>query len=100
MKHKVSKLFAILMMALALPQVAGAYTFSYTYQGQTLYYEKWGSIVRVTYQNTSYPRYTNLTGNLIIPDSVTYNGTTYPVTAIGEEAFAGCSGLTTLNTYW
>ena len=36
----------------------------------------------------------NATGNLSIPSSVTWNDITYPVTAIGMEAFYGCSGLT------
>ena len=30
---------------------------------------------------------------VIIPESVTYNGTTYSVTAIGNQAFYNCSGL-------
>ena len=32
-------------------------------------------------------------GNLIIPESVSYNGSTYSVIAIGEAAFANCRGL-------
>ena len=35
-------------------------------------------------------------GNIIIPKSTTYNGTTYSVTSIGNRAFHGCSGLTKL----
>ena len=31
--------------------------------------------------------------NIVIPESVTYNGSTYPVTSIGGAAFSGCSGL-------
>ena len=37
-------------------------------------------------------------GNIIIPESTTYyNGTTYSVTSIGEYAFRGCSGLTSVT---
>lgn len=34
------------------------------------------------------------TGELIIPETVTYNGNTYSVTTIGNSAFYGCSGFT------
>jgi len=36
------------------------------------------------------------TGAIIIPNSVTYFGTTYSVTSIGRLAFYGCSGLTSV----
>ena len=36
-------------------------------------------------------------GNIIIPESTTYNGTTYSVTSIGNRAFHGCSGLTSVT---
>ena len=36
-------------------------------------------------------------GNIIIPESTTYNGTTYSVTSIGEYAFYNCSGLTSVT---
>ncbi len=39
----------------------------------------------------------NLSGNLIIPSSVTLNGRTYPVTRIGEAAFEECSRLTSVT---
>ncbi len=34
---------------------------------------------------------------VVIPESVTYGGTTYPVTSIDSEAFYGCSGLTSIT---
>ena len=37
------------------------------------------------------------TGNLTIPESVTYGGISYPVTSIGGKAFYGCTGLTSLT---
>lgn len=37
------------------------------------------------------------TGAINIPETVTFNGTTYNVTTIGEHAFYGCSGLTSIN---
>ena len=36
-------------------------------------------------------------GNIIIPESTTYNGTTYSVTSIGKYAFRYCSGLTSVT---
>ena len=37
------------------------------------------------------------TGNVVIPKSVNYNGNTYPVTSIGNGAFMGCRGLTSIT---
>ncbi len=36
-------------------------------------------------------------GNIAIPASVTYGGTAYRVTKIGNYAFYGCSGLTSVS---
>ena len=38
----------------------------------------------------------NATGELVIPESVTYAGTEYSVTEIGPMAFQNCSGLTSV----
>ena len=76
---------------------AMAYDFSYTYQGKTLYYTITSSnTVEVTYYN----RYYNnnfVSGDVVIPSSVTNNGTTYSVTSIGASAFQSCSGLTSVT---
>ena len=53
--------------------------------------------VEVTYRGSSYYEYSNLySGNVVIPESVTYNGSTYSVTSIDSYTFRGCSGLTSV----
>ncbi len=70
--------------------------------GQTLYYIITSAYppytVTVISQNPHSPYYSSYpTGNLIIPSSVTYYGITFSVTALANEAFFGCSGLTTVT---
>ena len=36
-------------------------------------------------------------GNVVIPSTVTYEGVEYSVTSIGDDAFYGCSGLTSIT---
>ena len=73
---------------------AMAYDFSYTYQGKTLYYNITSdNTVEVTYHgNINY-----VSGDVVIPSSVTNNGTTYSVTSIGNRAFEDCSSLTSVT---
>ena len=44
-----------------------------------------------------YPSGSKPTGDLTIPESVTFGGISYPVTSIGDEAFCDCSGLTSVT---
>ena len=54
--------------------------------------------VEVTYRGDKYNSYSNeYSGSVTIPENVTYNGTTYSVTSIGEEAFYECSRLTSVT---
>ena len=56
--------------------------------GHTLYYDIADGEATVAKKNYNYPNYGNtLAGDLIIPDSVEYEGVKYPVTSIGHEAF-------------
>ena len=48
----------------------------------------------VTYRGEYYDDYNKeYSGSVVIPSSVTYNGTTYRVTSIGSHAFDGCDSL-------
>ena len=52
----------------------------------------------VTYQGNSYDSYEGeYSGSVVIPEIVTYNGTTYSVTSIGYAAFAYCYALTSVT---
>ena len=52
----------------------------------------------VTYQGTYSGSYSNeYTGTVVIPASITYEGKTYSVTSIGNNAFRACSGLTSVT---
>ncbi len=54
--------------------------------------------VAVTYRGEHYDSYSNeYSGEVKIPESVTYNGNTYSVTSIGYAAFAYCSSLTSVE---
>ena len=53
--------------------------------------------VSVTYKGNYYNSYNEYTGSVVIPKSVAYNGTTYSVTSIGDAAFCGCTGLTSIE---
>ncbi len=92
----------ILFLILAVSSLASwAYDFSAVAPtGQTLYYNISGSTVSVTYPGSSSGRwsgYTQPTGDLTIPSTVTYSGITYSVTSIGDYVFHSCSGLTTVT---
>ena len=69
--------------------------------GETLYYNIGDSSATVTYPGPGggmpYLGYTSPYGDLEIPSSVVYNGVTYPVTSIGDWAFHGCTGLTSVT---
>ncbi len=71
---------------------AGAYNF----ESNGIYYNitsRDPATVEVTYYN-DYHKYT---GSVNIPSSVTHDGTTYTVTAIGQEAFYKCHDLTNVT---
>ena len=96
MKHKaLTFLLAVLMSMVA--SMASAHDF----EVGGIYYNITSSsnlTVAVSYRGSSYDSYyQEYSGRVSIPESVTYNGTTYSVTSIGWSAFSGCSGLTSVT---
>ena len=51
----------------------------------------------VTYKGSYSSQYNEYSGSIVIPSSVSYSGTTYSVTSIGESAFSDCSSLTSVT---
>ena len=82
-------------MVVIATMTASAYDFMVG--GLCYNYNSDGTSVTVTYERTSSPRYSNLSGAVNIPSTVTYNGKTYSVTSIGSYAFEYCSGLTSVT---
>lgn len=73
-------------------------SFAHDFEVNGIYYNKNGSNAIVTYRGTNYDSYSNeYTGTVNIPSTVTYSGTTYSVISIGNGAFSGCSGLTSVT---
>lgn len=98
------KKIVLLVLSLTIAMSAWAYDFSYTYSGKTLYYNITSSTshtVAVTYPSSSiiapYCGYTEPTGGVTIPSSVTNSGVTYTVTRIDSWAFYECTGITSIN---
>ena len=80
---------AIIVITLMICMSASGYDFEvngifygYNASDQTAY---------VTYGTEKY------SGDVVIPESVTYNGRTLAVTAIGEEAFTNCSDIQSIS---
>ena len=86
------QLLTLILLAV-LPVVASAYDA----EVDGIYYDFSGDKATVTYQKyQNYIYYSDYSGAVVIPSSVTYDGTTYSVTSIGEYAFYECSYLTSV----
>ena len=94
MKH-LKHLFTALLLLCCLTATA------HDFEAGGIYYnitDATNKTVKVTYEGSSYYDYSNeYTGSVVIPESVTYGGTTYSVTSIGDYAFYECSGLTSVT---
>ena len=63
--------------------------------GKTIYYVWTNNQTELSVTSSDYSN--KYTGNVVIPETVTYSGTTYPVTSIGYAAFELCSSLTSVT---
>ncbi len=85
---------SILLLALLLPALAMAKDF----EVDGICYNINGNEATVTSKGDYYDMYfVGYLGSVVIPATVTYNGTTYPVTSIDEIAFYCCDGLTSID---
>ena len=79
----------LLLAMILLPLVASAETVEIN----GIYYNLVSKIQEA--EVTSNPN--KYTGNVVIPEKVTYENVEYSVTSIGESSFANCSGLTSIT---
>ncbi len=84
------KKFATLLLLTLLPLVANSQT---AISGIYYNLNSWSDVK--TASVTSNPD--KYSGDIVIPESVTYEEVTYSVTSIGSDAFRGCSGLTSVT---
>ena len=80
----------VLLIVCLLATIMG---YAYDFEVDGIYYviSDNGKIVYVTSGDVKY------SGEVVIPSTVTYDGKTYSVTSIGEQAFEDCSGLTSVT---
>ena len=67
--------------------------FPYTKNGQILYYRSVGDHAEVTHPIPSWEGYLQPEGDIVIPETITYQGKSYTVNSIGDSAFYGCYHL-------
>ena len=82
------------LLSLFLALVATASLWADDFQSGDLYYNITSSSAPYTVEVSDAELYIT---SVIIPETVTYNGTTYSVTSIGDYAFYGCSSLTSIT---
>ena len=82
MKQRNIKFLLALLMSMT-----SIVAFAYDAEVNGIYYNFSGTEATVTSGSPAY------SGNVVIPETVTYNGTTFSVTSIGYSAFYGGSSL-------
>jgi len=92
------KQFKFTFLLTMLMCMVGARGLAYDAEIDGIYYKFSGSEAVVTYQSYSgWAGYvSDYTGDIVIPNTVIYNGYTYNVTTIGYGAFNSCKTLTSV----
>ena len=84
----------LLFLFVALSVTSALWAYDFEVNG--IYYNYLdGNNVEVTYNNSINSE--KYSGEVIIPSTITYNRTTYNVTSIGDNAFKGCSSLSSVQ---
>lgn len=83
--HRFLRFAAVLILLISTFTAAIAYDF----EVDGIYYKISGTEAYVTSGN-------GYSGEIVIPESVNYNGTSYSVTRIDNRAFHGCNGVTSV----
>lgn len=97
------KQFKLTFLLAVLMSMVGAKALAYYAKIDGIYYDFNYStnVAIVTYRYYDFRDLSSnqnaYSGSVVIPNSVTYNGTTYTVTSIDNYAFIGCSNLTSVN---
>ena len=103
MKQSIITILLTLLMSMT---GAKALAFSVANSDGVIIYYKWANeekteLAVTYYSSTSYYGSTtyqsNYSGDILIPESVVYEGNTYNVTSIGDHAFYECGGLTSVT---
>ena len=84
---------ALTVLAILLPALVSAHDF----EVNGIYYNINGNEATVTFQGSYAGQFNEYSGDVVIPRTVTNEGITYPVTAIGEHTFENCSGVTSIE---
>ena len=92
-KNIMNKRFTALMTMLILSVIFSISASAYDVEVDGIYYNliSKGNVAEVTSGGVKY------SGSITIPSSINVNDVDYAVTSIGESAFQGCSGLTTVD---
>ena len=91
-----TKLFTLLLAVAA--SVGTMFASNTSVDGIWYNFNSTNKTAEVTYQGSYYSTFSNeYAGVVTIPASVTYRGTTYSVTSIGNNAFSNCSSLTSVT---
>ena len=84
-------------LAFLMTLVCATVSYAYDFKVDGIYYNITSESdyeVEVTYRENYKESYS---GDIVIPESVTYNGITYSVTTIGDRAFYRCGDLTSIE---
>ena len=87
------------LMALLQTMLATNAALAHDFEADGIYYKcTFSNEVSVTYKGVYYDTEENeYSGAVSIPETVTHDGLTYKVTAIGDYAFYNCTGLTSVE---